>query len=140
MSCEDTRWPGFWNSVNSANSNRTMMTQRAKLRRLAFIDLPSWSRGSRPYCPLDLSLGSHAGNPGRPYHNLGTARVAAKGTTPDYLTHPSAIPAEKMALEPCFPGVVKASVQAIVVGDAAARTRCEFALVRCCPARRPASV
>jgi hypothetical protein len=25
------------------------MTQRAKLRRLAFIDLPSWSRGSRPY-------------------------------------------------------------------------------------------
>src|SRR3974390_2533122 len=26
-----------------------MMTQRAKLRRLAFIDLPSWSRGSRPY-------------------------------------------------------------------------------------------
>jgi hypothetical protein len=26
-----------------------MMTQRAKLRRLAFIDFPSWSRGSRPY-------------------------------------------------------------------------------------------
>jgi hypothetical protein len=35
--------------VNNANSNRTMMTQRAKLRRLAFIDFPSWSRGSRPY-------------------------------------------------------------------------------------------
>src|SRR5438034_5820318 len=39
---------GFWKSVNSANSNRTIMTQRAKLRRLAFIDFPSWSRGSRP--------------------------------------------------------------------------------------------
>jgi hypothetical protein len=29
--------PGFWNSVNSANSKRTMITHRAKLRRLAFI-------------------------------------------------------------------------------------------------------
>ena len=39
--------------------------------------------------------------------NLGAARVPAKGTTHDYLTHPNAIPAEKMALGPCFPGVVK---------------------------------
>ena len=37
MSCDEARWPGFWNSVNSASSSRTMMTQRAKLRRLAFI-------------------------------------------------------------------------------------------------------
>ena len=33
-------WPGFWNSVNSASSSRTMMTHRAKLRRLAFISCP----------------------------------------------------------------------------------------------------
>src|ERR1700675_1872242 len=33
------------------------MTHRAKLRRLAFIDLPSWSRGSRPYS-LDSVLGA----------------------------------------------------------------------------------
>ena len=35
---------GFWNSVNSASSKRTIITQRAKLRRLAFI--------RRPYPPL----------------------------------------------------------------------------------------
>ena len=37
MSCAVVRCPGFWNSVNSASSKRTMITQRAKLRRLAFI-------------------------------------------------------------------------------------------------------
>ena len=34
------RWPGFWNTVNSASNNRTMIIQRAKLRKLrdlAFI-------------------------------------------------------------------------------------------------------
>ena len=35
---------GFWNSVNSASSSSTMMTQSAKLRRLAFILRPSWHR------------------------------------------------------------------------------------------------
>src|SRR5215470_6060780 len=41
MSCDVVRWPGFWNRVNSARSKRTMITQRAKLRRLAFIPCPS---------------------------------------------------------------------------------------------------
>src|SRR5437763_13040431 len=103
MSCEDARWPGFWKSVNSANSNRTMMTQRAKFRRLAFIELPSWSRGSRPYS-LAVNPGSHEGFPGRPQYNLGGALLDAKGTTRDYLTHPSPIPAEIMALYPRFSG------------------------------------
>src|SRR5262249_13527809 len=79
-----------------------MMTQRAKLRRLAFIDLPSWSRGSRPFIlrtyPWVATRKSH----GRPYCNLGAARLAAKGTTSDYLTHPNPIPAQKMALERGF--------------------------------------
>src|ERR1700676_1892950 len=106
MSCEDARWPGFWKSVNSANNSKTIMTQRAKLRRLAFIDLPSWSRGSRPY-----SFGSvlWAGTRilGRLHYNLGAAPVAAKGTTQDYLTHVSAIPVQIMAVKPVFSGVVK---------------------------------
>ena len=52
MSCEEARWPGFWNSVNSASNSRTMMTQSAKLRRLAFI-------------PIRLSCSGpvHAGSP-----------------------------------------------------------------------------
>src|SRR3984957_9227058 len=100
MSCEDARWPGFWKSVNNANSSRTIMTQRAKLRRLAFIDLPSWSRGSRPYVLV-------RGSPRSTAYNLGATPVAAKGTTPDYLTYFSAIPAQIMALGRVFSEVVK---------------------------------
>ena len=37
MSCAEGRCPGVLNSVKSASSNRTMITQRAKLRRLVFI-------------------------------------------------------------------------------------------------------
>src|SRR5262249_36330533 len=40
MSCAVVRWPGFWNSVNSASKSKTMITHRAKLRRLAFIRRP----------------------------------------------------------------------------------------------------
>src|SRR3977135_1132845 len=95
MSCEDARWPGFWKSVNSANNSKTIMTQRAKLRRLAFIDLPSWSRGSRP-----LVLGALArGKPRVGWIHLGGAPVAAKGTKLDYLAHLSAIPVQIMARE-----------------------------------------
>jgi hypothetical protein len=47
--------------------------------------------------------------PARPYHNLGAAGRDAKGTAKDYLTHPSAIPVEKMAFQQCFPAVVKGS-------------------------------
>ena len=106
MSCEEARWPGFWNSVNSANSSKTIMTQRAKLRRLAFIDLPSWPRGSRPYV-LGSLLGQHGESPDRLLYNLGAALVDAKGTTRDYLTHLSRIPAQIMAVESLFSGVVK---------------------------------
>src|SRR5262245_19384505 len=67
-----------------------MMTQRAKLRRLAFIDLPSWSRGSRPLSlvvTLEYSLGSEARIPGPLHPNLGGARVNATRTKNDYVTH-----------------------------------------------------
>src|SRR3984957_11878460 len=81
-----------------------MMTQRAKLRRLAFIDLPSWSRGSRPYvlgsCPWAGARESLVGL----QYNLGAAPVHAKGTTWDYLAHPSAIPVQIMALNPVVSG------------------------------------
>src|SRR6266568_7311179 len=97
MSCEDARWPGFWKSVNNANSSKTIMTQRAKFRRLAFIDLPSWSRGSRPLVLGSIPLGRHEGVPPVTAHNLGGARVNAKGTTQDYLTHPIPIPGQMMA-------------------------------------------
>src|ERR1700739_271657 len=80
------------------------MPQRAKLRRLAFIDLPSWSRGSRP-----LSLGSTRESLGRLHYNLGVAPVAAKGTTQDYLAHSSAIPVQMMALKGVSSRVVKDS-------------------------------
>jgi hypothetical protein len=39
--------------------------------------------------------------------NLGAAGRDAKGTAGDYLTHPNAIPVEKMAFQLCFPAVVK---------------------------------
>ena len=35
----------FWNSVNNASSSRTIMTQSAKFRRLAFILSLSWLSG-----------------------------------------------------------------------------------------------
>src|SRR5579863_3599889 len=77
------------------------MTQRAKLRRLAFIELPSWSRGSRPYSSR------REGIPRRLHYNLGADAGAAKGTTQDYLTYLSGIPVQIMALEWVFSGVVK---------------------------------
>ena len=46
ISCVAVRWPGFWNSVNRASRSRTMMTQSAKLRRLAFIRCPLRPSGS----------------------------------------------------------------------------------------------
>src|SRR5208283_2694366 len=48
MSWVTDRWPGFWNTVNSASNNRTMITQRAKLRKLAFIQRPSWCEAPAP--------------------------------------------------------------------------------------------
>ena len=44
MSLPPDRCPGFWNSVTSASTNRKMMTHKAKLRKLGFIE-------------IDLSLG-----------------------------------------------------------------------------------
>jgi hypothetical protein len=52
-------------------------------------------------------LGRHEVNPARLHYNLGAALVDAKGTTQDYLTHPSAIPAQMMAAKPVFSEVVK---------------------------------
>src|SRR3569833_2231678 len=78
------------------------MTQRAKLRRLAFIDFPSWSRGSRPsvlWTLWTLSLGCHEGIPWSPSRNLGANSINAKGTRQDYLARPSLIPAKKLATE-----------------------------------------
>ena len=42
------------------------------------------------------------------HYNLGAAPVAAKGTTLDYLAHPSEIPGQIMARRARFSGVVKA--------------------------------
>ncbi len=72
MSCAVVRCPGFWNSVNSASSSRTIITQRAKLRRLAFI--------RRPYPPRSgaAAITLYAENSWQlhvcPAHNVGTAR------------------------------------------------------------------
>jgi hypothetical protein len=52
-------------------------------------------------------LGRHEEIPGPLHYNLGAALVHAKGTTQDYLTHPSAIPVQIMALKPVFSEVVK---------------------------------
>src|SRR5271154_7312811 len=107
MSCEDARWPGFWKSVNNASNSKTIMTQRAKLRRLAFIDFPSWSRGSRPYVLRTYPWVTTSNPPVDHISNLGAARLAAKGTTQDYLTYFSAIPVQIMAPKPPFTAVVK---------------------------------
>jgi hypothetical protein len=58
---------------------------------------------------LGSILGQARGTPGRLHYNLGVALVDAKGTTQDYLTHPSAIPVQMMALKPVFSEVVKAA-------------------------------
>jgi hypothetical protein len=63
---------------------------------------------------LGSNLGSIFGSPAkrespaRPLFNLSATLVDAKGTTQDYLAHFDAIPVQIMALEPVFPGVVKA--------------------------------
>src|SRR5260370_17482046 len=85
------------------------MTQRAKLRRLAFIELSSWSRGSRPYSLGSVLRAGTRQSLGQLHYNLGAAPVAAKGTKQDYLAHLSGIPVQMMALKPVFSGVVKAS-------------------------------
>src|ERR1700676_4359735 len=83
------------------------MTQRAKLRRFAFIDLPSSPRGSRPY-----SLGSPQGSTlSRLDYNLGAAGVDAKGTIRDYLPHPGGIPVRIMVAASVSFRVVKAFAQ-----------------------------
>src|SRR5258707_9429173 len=86
ISDDVVRCVGFWNSVNNANSNRTMITQRAKLRRLAFIWRPSW-----PPDPPTVTL--YAGNSWRlhvhpPDCNVGGRYRPAKGTrgNQDHLT------------------------------------------------------
>jgi hypothetical protein len=79
---------------------------------LAFIDLPSWSRGSRPFSLASILgsiLRSHKGSSRATAYNLGVAPVAAKGTTQDYLTHLSAIPVQIMAHKSVFSRVVKVS-------------------------------
>src|SRR5262249_1158884 len=62
MPCDVVRWPGFWNRVNSASSKRTMITQRAKLRRLAFIP---WSFTAR-WRPAAGSTATYRPIHGRP--------------------------------------------------------------------------
>jgi hypothetical protein len=54
-----------------------------------------------------MSSGRHEGTPRSTAYNLGAAPVAAKGTTQDYLTYLSAIPAQIMAPGWVFSGVVK---------------------------------
>jgi hypothetical protein len=51
---------------------------------------------------LLVFLGWREESLGRLHYNLGAAPVYAKGTRQDYLTHPSAIPAQMMALEWVF--------------------------------------
>src|SRR5690242_6471273 len=77
MSWEAVRWPGFWNKANSASRSRTVMTQRAKLRRLAFIPCPYGParraralQGDAP-APWRLSV--------RPDDNVGTVTNPANG-------------------------------------------------------------
>jgi hypothetical protein len=64
-------------------------------------------RADRGLSPSDLSLGNHEGIPPLTVSNLGAAGRDAKGTAGDYLTHPNAIPVEKMAFQQCFRAVVK---------------------------------
>ena len=70
------RCPGFWNSVNSASSNRTMITQRAKLRRLAFIRRP-YRRVGR--CGHRLMAEFRGDFTSIPVHNVGTVGRMGKG-------------------------------------------------------------
>jgi hypothetical protein len=51
---------------------------------------------------LEYSLSSEARIPGPLHLNLGGARVNAKGTTRDYLTHLNGIPGQKMTQKPGF--------------------------------------
>jgi len=51
---------------------------------------------------LEYFLGGEARIPGPLLPNLGGARVNAKGTTQDYLTHLNAIPGQKMTQKPRF--------------------------------------
>jgi hypothetical protein len=71
---------------------------------LAFIDFPSWSRGSRPYSLVRRERIPQASA----RFNLSAGTLAAKGTTWDYLTYLSAFPVQIMASEWVFGGVVKA--------------------------------
>jgi hypothetical protein len=57
---------------------------------------------------MSLAGGSYA--LGRLLYNLGVALVNAKGTTQDYLAHPSLIPVQMMAVKAVFSEVVKAAV------------------------------
>src|SRR5258705_1489913 len=76
MSWEVVRCPGFWNRVNSASSSRTMITQRAKLRKLAFIPCPSWL----PQAPQPVHTATYGPIQGRHRYNLGAGGAPAKGT------------------------------------------------------------
>ena len=58
------------------------------------------SLGSAVLVFLLVFLGWRAESLGRLHYNLGAAPVDAKGTTWDYLAHPSAIPVQIMAPEP----------------------------------------
>src|SRR4051794_26604468 len=74
MSWDAVRWLGFWNSVNSASSSRTIMTQRAKLRRFAFIQRPSWARIGAQY--------KHMREVTYPLAHVGIRALPAKATEP----------------------------------------------------------
>src|SRR5262249_7513679 len=66
-------------------------------------DLPSWSRGSRPLSLAVALFWQRGENPrSTAAPNLGVARVNAKGTPRDYLTHLNPIPVQKMAQYPGF--------------------------------------
>src|SRR3974390_2865746 len=93
MSCALVRCPGFWKSVNNANSNRTMITQRAKLRRLAFIRRPYPPRGTgaAPKLYGQTLWRRH----GLVLPNVGSALLPAKGDPHAYFTAFSAAAAER---------------------------------------------
>src|SRR4029078_810951 len=83
MSCAVVRCPGFWKSVNSASSNRTMITQSAKFRRLAFITRPDAAarvqRGNKHYASGSWRLSDSQ-------TNVGSARPHEKALSLNILT------------------------------------------------------
>jgi len=72
---------------------------------LAFIELPSWLRGSRPYVLEARTDEIHEGiHQRRLVCNLGAGPIDAKGTAWDYLTHLERHSRSNNGVKPLFSG------------------------------------